>query len=182
MNNHAANLFGKIIEGMGNDINVMMIGKIESYDSSTNMAKVIPQHIVPNQNTEYPPLISVPIGFFSIGGFSIKVQPKTGDKLLILFCDYDIENLLINGTTQNKTKRTHSLEDAIVLPLSINFLNDVSNITQDLTIDKDGTSTYIKIKQDGTIVLNSSSIKLGENATKAVKLSDNSNSLKVFAE
>lgn len=185
MSNHAAGLFNKIIEGIGNDINVVMIGEIINYDSATNMAEVVPLHIVPNQNVEYSPLINVPVGFFNIGGFSIKVQPSKGDKLLILFCDYDIENLLINGTKQTKTTRTHALNDAIVVPLSINFLNNVSNITQDLTIAKDGTSAYVKITNSGDIVLNATNIKLGANASKKVLVEGGTYgvpSSKVYAE
>jgi len=185
MNNHAANLFNKVVEGVGNDINVMMVGQIKSYDSTTNMAEVIPLHTVPKQNIEYKPLISVPVGFFNIGGFSIKVQPKVDDKLLILFCDYDIENLLINGTKQNKTTRTHALDDAIVLPLNINFLNNVTNITQDLTIAKDGTAAYVKITNSGDIILNGNSIKLGENASTKVLVEGGTYgvaSSKVYAE
>lgn len=185
MNNHAAYLFQKIIESIGNDINVMMIGQVKSYNSTTNMAEIIPLHTIPKQNTDYQPLTNVPIGFFNIGGFSIKVQPKVGDKLLILYCDYDIENLLIDGTKQNKTQRTHSLDDAIVLPLSINFLNNVSNITQDLTIAKDGTNAYVKIASSGDIVINGNNIKLGENANTKVLIEGGTYGVasnKVYAE
>lgn len=184
--NRGANFLLNFQKKIGNEINVMMIGIIKSYDSNTNTAEIIPLHTVPEtESQEYPPLVSVPVGFFNIGGYSIKVQPKTGDRFILLFSDYDIENLLIDGTKTNKTKRTHAVEDCIALPLSINFLNERNNATQDLTIAKDGTSTYIKIKNDGTMVLNSSKIQLGENATKGVVVSDGANSSissKVFAE
>ena len=185
MATHGANFIQNVKDGLGNDINVMMVGIIQSYDENSKMATIIPQHFIPKQNIEYTPLVNVSIGFFSMGGFTIKVKPKVGDRLLILFCDYDIDNLLINGTKKNKTERTHALEDAIVLPLSINFLNEASNVTQDLVIQKEGTSAYVKITQDGGIVLDGTSIKLGENAIKGVVLNNGTNyivSSKVYAE
>lgn len=184
--NYGANYFINLQKKIGNNINVMMIGTVKSYDSSTNMAEIIPLHTVPEtENQEYPPLVSVPIGFFNIGGYSIKVQPKVEDRFILLFSDYDIENLLIDGTKTNKTKRTHALEDCIALPLSINFLNESNNATQDLIIGKDGTNAYAKLTQDGNWILSGNSIKLGENATKGVVVSDGANSSissKVFAE
>lgn len=169
--NRAVNLLNMITEKLGKDLNVLMLGEIESYDSVANTAKVIPLHFIPDQGEEYQPLVNVPIGFFSIGGYSIKVQPRAGDKLLILFADYDIDNVLIDGVTKvQKTDRTHSLEDAIVLPLSINFLNKAFNATQDLIISKDDTESYIKIAENGEIVLNASKVSVGEGATQQVQL------------
>ena len=183
--NRGANFFVNLQNKIGNDINSVMIGQLKSYDSSTNMAEIIPLHTDPNTQNEYPPLINVPIGFFNIGGYSIKVQPKVGDRFILLFSDYDIENLLINGTKTNKTKRTHALEDCIALPLSINFLNETNNATQDLVIAKNGTSAYAKITNDGGFIFSGNFFKFGENATKGVVISDGTNSSisnKVFAE
>ena len=162
--NRGANFFLNLQDKISNDINSMMIGIVKSYNVSNNMAEMIPLHTDNGTGKEFPPIISVPIGFFSIGGYSIKVQPKVGDRFILLFSDYDIENLLINGTKTNKTQRTHALEDCIALPLSINFLNEANNATQDLTISKSGTGAYIKMSDDGGITLNGSYIKLGENA------------------
>lgn len=168
---NGVNFFNKMLEGIGNNLNIMMLGEIKSYDDATNTAQVIPLHVEPNDGSEYSPLVSVPIAFFSIGGYTIKVKPKIGDKLLIFFFDYDVDNLLIDGTTKTaKTNRTHSLQDAVVIPLSINFLNSSFNISDDLTIAKEGTGTYIKIKNDGGIVLNASYIECGEGATEQVQL------------
>lgn len=154
-----------------NNLNVMMIGKIQTYNSRDNTANIEPLHYIPSQNAPYNLLTSVPIGFFSIGGYSIKVAPQKGDLVILLFCDYDIDNLMIDGTTKRQnTDRTHALEDAIALPLSINFLNNAFNAEEDLVISKEGTSAYIKIKSDGSIVLNADTIKLGENATRGIVL------------
>jgi len=182
MTKNAAEFFKKITSQLKDDINVMMIAEIESYDSSNNTAKIIPQHITPDTREQFAPLIDIPVGFFSIGGFSVKVQPKKGDMVLVLFCDYDTENILLNGTIDQKTDRVHSLEDAIILPLSINLFNKSNNTTQDLTIAKDGTNTYIKILQNGDITLNAPHIYVGEGATTPVQLADGGSSSTLYAK
>lgn len=184
--NNVAEIFNNVISGLGNNLNVLMIGKITTYDSSSNTATIEIMHTVPKQGMPYAPLINVPIGFFNLGGFSIKVKPTINDIVLVLFADYDVDNLLIDGNTKTpNTDRTHALEDSIVLPLSINFLNNSFNATEDLTISKDGTSTYVKIKANGELVLNANSIKLGENANKKVLVESGESyatSSKVYAE
>lgn len=181
-----AKLFQSVVGGMGNDLNVMVIGKIVEYDSTYNTATIEPMHYVPQENIPLNPLITVPIGYFSLGGYTIKVRPQLGDMVLVLFCDYDIDNLLIDGNTKKPaTDRTHALEDAIVLPLSINFLNNAFNATEDLIIQKEGTSSYVKIQSNGDIVINANNIKLGENATKKILIEDSNTyttSSKVYAE
>ncbi|KEI18246.1 Gp138 family membrane-puncturing spike protein [Clostridium haemolyticum] len=181
-----ANLFHNFQINMNNNLNVLMIGKITSYNATNNTATIEPMHYFPTTEKPYTPLINVPIGCFNIGGYNIKIKPKINDIMLIMFTDYDIDNLLIDSKTKKpNTSRTHALEDAIALPLSINFLNNSFNATEDLTIAKEGTNTYVKIKSNGDIILNSSTIKLGENATKRVML-ENGNSYttssKVYAE
>jgi hypothetical protein len=164
-----AKLFQNVVSGMGNDLNCLMIGRITAYNATHNTATIEPMHYVPRQNITYNPLMEVPVSYFSLGGYRVKIKPKIGDMVLVLFSDYDIDNLLIDGKTKKgNTDRTHALEDSIALPLSINFLNNAFNATEDLTIEKEGTSTYIKIKSDGDIVLNANKIKLGENANRRV--------------
>lgn len=164
-----ANLFQNVVTGLGNNLNCMMIGKILNYSNTDNTATIEPMHYVPNQNTPYNPLVSVPIGFFSLGGYSIKVQPQKGDMVILLFNDYDIDNLIIDGKTKHpNTDRTHALEDCIALPLSINFLNNAYNATNDLTISKEGTNAYVKIKNNGDIIINSDKILLGEKANRNI--------------
>ncbi|NEZ48023.1 hypothetical protein FDF74_12665 [Clostridium niameyense] len=163
-----AGLFQDVIAGIGNNTNCLMIGKILSYNND-NTATVEPMHCIPKQNKPYNPLICVPIGFFSLGGYSIKVKPSKGDLILLMFTDYDIDNLLIDGKSKKpNTDRTHALEDCIAIPLSINFLNNAFNATEDLVITKEGTNAYVKIKNNGDIILNSDRILLGENADKRI--------------
>lgn len=163
------------------NINVSMIGKIQDYDSKTNTATIIPLHMT--ENEEYQPLTMVPIGYFNLGGYKFKIKPLKGDIVILVFIDYDIDNILIDGQTKTaNTERRHSLEDCIALPLSVNFLNNSYNASEDLTIEKEGGQSYIKITKNDEIIINSTNIKLGENAIQGVRLSDGSSSTKVFAE
>lgn len=184
--NRFVNMMKSMSSQMMNDLNVLMIAEVQSYDSNKNTATVIPLHVVPEQKEAYQPIPNVFIGFFSIGGFSIKVQPSIGDKLLMLFCDYDIDNIATDGETKDaRTTRTHNLQDAIIIPFSINFLNNAFNATQDLVIQKEGTSAYVKITNSGDIILNGNNIKLGANASTKVLLQGGTYgtpSSKVYAE
>ena len=184
--NNVTNFFNNLSTGLTNSLNVLMIGRITSYNSNNNTATIEPMHMIPTQNVPYQPLINVPIGVFSIGGYSIKVNPTIGDIVLVLFADYDLDNLLLDGKTKKaNTDRKHALEDGIALPLSINFLNNTFNAAEDLTILKEGTSSYIKIKNNGDIVLNANNIRLGENASRKIVLDNGESyttSSKVYAE
>ncbi|WP_125153677.1 Gp138 family membrane-puncturing spike protein [Clostridium rectalis] len=184
--NNIVSVFQNAMSNLGNNLNCVLIGKIIEYQSLHNTATIELLHNVPTQNIPYQPLINIPIGFFSIGGYSIKVRPNINDVVVLIVSDYDIDNLLIDGKTKkSNTDRVHALEDAIVLPLSINFLNNSFNATEDLTIQKNGTESYVKIKNNGEIVLNANNIKLGENANKKVLIENGntySTSSKVYAE
>jgi hypothetical protein len=184
--NRATDFFKTLTKQNMNDLNVMMIAKVQDYNSNTNTATMVPLHIEPNTGKEYQPIPNIPVGFFSIGGYSIKVQPKAGDIFIMLFCDYDIDNIVTDGSTKDsKTSRTHGLQDAIAVPLSINFLNNAFNAAQDLIISREGTSAYAKLTQDGNWILNGNSIKLGENASKRVLIENMEGytaSSKVYAE
>lgn len=159
--NNGARLLQNIHKAIGENLNITMIGKIDNYNSKNNTATIEPMHTFPLTQQPYTPLINVPLGYFSMGGYSIKVTPKIGDIVIVLFCDYDIDNLLIDGKTKtHNTSRTHALEDAIAIPLSINFLNNSYSATEDLTISKEGTNSYVKIKNNGDIILNSNTILL----------------------
>lgn len=185
-----SNLFFKEIFGQyGKDLNVAMVGRVESYDPAKNTIKVIPQHKTKGADGNeqvYQPLISVPVASFNIGGYMMKFPMLAGDIVILLYFDYDIDNLIANGNTEGTVKqRTHSLNDCIALPFGFNLLSNDFKGNNDLTIAKKDGSTFIKIKENGDIVLNSNKIKLGENATKGVIVSNGSSSYvssKVFAE
>lgn len=108
-------------------MNVAVVGEITSLNS--NMSAVVKVLFEGS-----PTLVNVPVMFLN----NFKFPIKTGYKVLILFLDYDSDNLFIDGvTTKKETDRVHALDDAIAIPLAFNPLQ--SNYTQpsDVEINSD---------------------------------------------
>lgn len=109
--------FNKLNEQVGTGINCCIIGIVESYNSTKNTLSVIPT------NSNLPILTEVPLMTFGTKEFNIKFKINKNDMVLVLFIDYDIDNLLIDGVTQElATERTHSINDRIALPMWFNPL------------------------------------------------------------
>lgn len=101
----------------------------------------------------------------SIGNSSsvIRVEPKVGDLVLLVFSDYDIDNFVLSGKIKEiNTKTMHQLNDAIAIQLNLTAFNSTESYTSKVTI-----------KNNGDVVIESNTqIKLGENATESVPLGD----------
>ena len=107
------------IKKSGEDIHVSMIGKIESYDPSTNRASITPvgKFTAPDwQEIPYPTIHRVPLQFpCGNGGKSGCTFPvKPGDTCVIIFSDHQIEDFL--SGEQSDDMRNHSLNDAYAIP------------------------------------------------------------------
>ena len=101
------------------DVHVSMIGKVESYDPSTNRASITPvgSFTAPDwQEIPYPTIHNVPLQFpCGNGGKSGCTFPvKTGDTCIIIFADHQIENFLSGEKSDDM--RNHSLNDAYAIP------------------------------------------------------------------
>lgn len=182
--------YNKMFSQFSQSLNVAMIGKVDNYNPQDNTATIIPQHrtIVDGVSEPFAPLVNIPVATCNIGGYSIKFPVQRGDYMIILFFNFDIDNVLIDGTISSETDRLHDLNDCIALPFGFNFLQNTSyNQSNDLTISKNNGNTYIKIKENGDIVLNNSgNIYLGtENASTPVVIEDggvNRASTKIFGK
>lgn len=175
--------FGKM---MGNNINVSMFGKISNYYERDNTADIEIMSNNPNTGKPYAPLIKIPIGIFGLGGFNIKIKPKIGDWVILIFMDYSIDYFITDGHTKDlNSTRTHALEDAIALPIKINFLNNTYNTNEGMEINNnDGTAT-IQMFENGDVKLKYNRLFLGKNATRKVLLDDTNGyttSKNIFAE
>lgn len=97
-------------------------GKIESYDESTRLAKVLP--LVKMKNTKsidipLPVVDNVPVIFPASSAFSLVWALQSGDGCLILFTEAGIGNYLnSSGTSQVNAddQSRHALTDAICIP------------------------------------------------------------------
>lgn len=175
--------FGKMI---GNNMNVSMFGRISNYHKEDNTADIEIMSNNPNTGKPYAPLIKIPIGIFGLGGFNIKIKPKIGDYVILIFMDYSIDYFITDGNTKDlNSKRVHALEDAIALPVKINFLNNAYNASEGMEISNNNGSAKIEMFQNGDIKLKYNRLFLGENANKKVLIEDTNSyttSKNIFAE
>ncbi len=149
--NEATDFFNKIIDNISNNISCCMLGRIETYNAKNMTADVLPLH----ENSTL--LINVPVSFIRAGSFFIRAPYKKGDIVLIVFCDKDIENILLSGNvSKSNSSRKHSLDDAIVvggiMPLTKNLPEEHLN---DLVIAKDNLNSKIIMKENGDIEIKS---------------------------
>ena len=101
------------------DVHVSMIGKVESYDPSTNRASITPvgSLTAPDwQEIPYPTIHNVPLQFpCGNGGTSGCTFPvKPGDTCIIIFADHQIESFLSGAKSDDM--RNHSMNDAYAIP------------------------------------------------------------------
>jgi len=93
--------FSELLESAINDkikdIQLGMIGKIDSFDSAKMRADVDPLLKIKNdegEEIELPILPDLPVRFFYGGGFLIKPTYQSGDLVWISFSTHDLENSL----------------------------------------------------------------------------------------
>lgn len=150
--------FNSLRKQLSNGINVSAFAIVNSWDSSKNTVDVIP--LTTNQGQQMPMLINVPVLYFNVGGYKIKHPINTGNVVLVIFNDYDIDNLLLNGTVENNTDRVHDLNDAVALPLSFNAFNNDFEGSDDLVLSHSKSNTEIKITPNGAVSVTASKILL----------------------
>lgn len=144
-----------------NTIYSCMLGEIVSFNSSNRICSVKPvtKNIIRGQQFEFDILQGVPATSFRVGGFVISMPLNVGDRVIILFSDYDISNYLLSGRiVDNNTNSFHSLDDAIVIPLSTTLSTEtLTNNLNDLVIAKNDFSSKIVLKPNGEIEITSDS-------------------------
>lgn len=157
---NAMNFMRKLGESIINGINSSMLGKIESFDSSTMKADVSPLVNSVNKAGEsqsMPLLVQVPVSFLKAGPFIIRPPYKPGDIVLVVFADSDIDNALLSGSvsTPNSTRK-HSLDDAIVvgsiMPYTVSLPSEHAD---DLVIGTDDFKSKIVLSENGNIIIES---------------------------
>lgn len=147
--------FNKFSENMISGINKCMLGKIETFNPATMKANVVP--LVKNEDGNKPMLIEVPVSFMKAGPFVIRPPYQSGDIVLLVFADEDIDNVLLSGNISNpNSMRKHSLDDAIVIggimPFTTTLPGEHGN---DLVIAKDDFTAKIVVKENGEILIES---------------------------
>jgi hypothetical protein len=147
-------------------LNCIQIGKINSYDKTTQSAEIdIQIKRVKEDGTlvNYPLLVDCPVIVMQGGGAFIDFPIKKGDYCLIFFNDRNIDDWWLSGNVKEpKTKRKHNLSDGFCL-VGINTKNSA------LALD----GTKLRLEFDGnTIELGPTGIdindKNGNNITMGV--------------
>lgn len=137
----------------GNTLNVCVIGKITAYNSSNHTADILP--LAKSHYGDIGILTDVPIMLLEGSDISIKFDLKVGDKVLVLFLDYDSDNLVIDGVTYDaETDRTHALDDAIALPFNFNPINSSLTIDSNFEISSE-QGQKLRFETNGDITIES---------------------------
>ncbi len=144
-----ADFFNKLGKKNGDQLNVCIVGKIISYNSAANTADVEP--LLNSLDGIIPVLTDVPVMFFNSGGITIKCVPKINDRVLVMFADYDSDNIVIDGVTiDSNTDRTHALEDAFAIPFNFNPINNSFGFSNRLEI-KHESGSRLSFKNNGDV-------------------------------
>jgi hypothetical protein len=142
-------------------IHTMIPGVIDSFDSSTQRAKVALSTAMEMDDgtiLEHPPLINVPVQFYRWGGFVLTMPVKKGDECAVVFSERSMDRFLKFGEVGKvpTERRFFDLSDGFAVP----GLSSDSNAIPSLSTDSmelrhlDG-DIVIKLKDDGVSITNS---------------------------
>ena len=162
------------------EVRTAFVGVVQSYNSATQTATIKPPVLQPvptdSDGREYeqlPVLPAVPVAFPRAGNAFIHVPIASGHKVLVICCENSFHHWRAgNGdNTQPGDERRHHLANAVAIPLGIYLeneaLSDVPAVADKVAIGYQGGTK---------ITVDSSFVRLGQNATKAIGLnSDNCN-------
>ena len=165
------NFLDGLIDGFLSDVHTSMPALIERFDPQTMKADVKPlfRKKFKGENAQSMPLISnVPVATFRAGGFIIRPPYKKGDKVLLVFSERALDNVISTGKEADpEFARKFSLDDAVVIGGIMPFSESLpSQHGEDLIIAKEDFQSKIVIKANGEIEIatDSQSIGVGSNS------------------
>ena len=153
-NNETKDVIKEWIKKGAENIHVSMIGKIVSFNPSSNRASITPvgTYTAPNwQEIPYPTIHNVPLQFpCGNGGKSGCTFPiRPGDTCIIIFADHQIDNFLSGEKSDDM--RNHSMNDAYAIPTV--FSNSVPTL-------KSHPNDVCLFNGGSLVVLNGSTMKI----------------------
>lgn len=152
------NLLDRFEENLLTKLNCAKVGKIKSFDASTQTADV--------EIDGYPQISGVPVSFICGANFSIQVPVQAGDSCIVLFCDGDLDNWVEGkGYVPAFSQDRHGLNGAVALLGIKNILTKVDNyITSGIRIKYKNSEIEITdtdIKLNGVeVVVNQGVLKV----------------------
>lgn len=141
------------IEAALNETHTCLPAVIESFDATTQTAKVNPsirRIIYSGDKINIPPIINVPVMFPSSGGFSLTFPVSSGDEVLLVFSERSIDTWLQSGGIQDPLdRRKHDYSDAVAIMgihSNVKAISDYS--TTDMVLRSDDGNAKITVSQD----------------------------------
>ena len=150
------------------DVHTCMPGIVKSFDASTNKATIQPalNKAFTTGEMPMPILENVPMMFPGSGDFRFTFPIREGDYCLLLFSERSIDLWLsVGGQVTPNDRRKFDLSDAIAIPGLLPFNSSFPNNGTDFTLSFNGS--YITIKENGEVVINTSStVAIGNTTTE----------------
>lgn len=144
---------------------VSLPAEVNSFDPDTQTIEAQPLlktiYLEDNEKkvADMPPISRVPVLFPEGGGFAIRWTLEPGDRVLLQFVDREMESWLAGQGQQVDpfSRRAHSLDDAVALPLAPRPWSDpLPDLGDgDLVAGRRDGSGALRIKPDGKLELGS---------------------------
>lgn len=100
------------------DINVALPATIQSYDSQTKRATVIPavqKKLTDDTLISYTPISDIPVVMPCGGGYTLSFPVKTGDTVLLVFCQRGIDGFKKNFSESAPSDSLMDIHDAVAI-------------------------------------------------------------------
>lgn len=139
---------------MGNT-NTCKLAKVVDFKPETYSCSVMP---LPSEDNSI--VLNVPVATIKYDEYLVYCPLKKDDIVLVVFCDYDADDILLGGDT-SQTERVHDISDAFVVG-GISLLNESLSLVDpdSLLIQNKSKSAYFKLEKDGKIEIKGQEIKV----------------------
>jgi hypothetical protein len=150
-----------------------MPGFVQSYDHTDQTATIQPA-VTQADGSRIPPITKVPILFPGSSAWAVTWSLAVGDEVWLFFAERDIDEWLeYGGYRAPGTERIFDWSDAVAWPSPVSRPNVITQASAtDLVISARSSKNYIQLKSDGEVVVDGTTIYLGEGATEYVAMAD----------
>ncbi len=157
-----------------NSIHTALPGSIISYDYTKQMASVQPllnKVWTDGTETPMPVLQNVPVIFPKSGGASLTFPVNAGDTCLLLFIERSTDLWKTQGgQVSPNDDRSFSLSDSVAI-MGLFPFSESSQAINNTDVFLTYNGSYFQIKQDGSVVINTSNtIALGNSVTEVLSV------------
>lgn len=182
MDENLSKVISNAISGALSNIHTCLPGRVESFDASTGLAKVVPllkrKYVSEENPVDLPVISGVPVVFPRAGDSWLRLPIAAGDYVLLLFSERSIDRWLdMGGTVDPLDPAKFDLNDAIAVPGIYPKPDALEANGASTSLEIANGSAFIEIKANGTveitatkIVLKSSNVNLGDESGQALAL------------